>query len=92
MTNDTPSQRPIRYTDRVNHTARGITEAAATDHYLDAHTLADAVEVHAGPLDPDELLLVCILLARVLKICMVGGRDEALAWARDRYPAAPPRD
>jgi hypothetical protein len=72
MTDDTPSQRPIRYTERVKHTVRGITEA--TDRYLDAHALSDAVEVQAGSLDPDELLLVCMLLAGVLKVAMTGGR------------------
>ena len=88
----TPSQRPIRFTDRVKYTVRGITEATGSEQYLDAHALADAVEVQAGPLDPDELLLVCKLLAGVLKVCMTGGRDEALAYVRDRFPTAPVRD
>jgi hypothetical protein len=84
---------PIRrYTDRVQHAIRGITEAAATDEYRDAHVLSEAVQVHIAPLDPDEMELVCILSAGVLAVCMCavaamrrcGGRGTAIRLRHGR--------
>jgi hypothetical protein len=79
------------YTDQVKWAVRGITEASAA--YLDGHVLADAVEVHAGSLDSDELRTTLLLLAGVLKISMAAhgaAEAESLRYVRERFPLAPP--